>query len=57
MPTWAYTLTGRIVWKLLPVVLRRQLAAQRPRLAAAGVVLLVLIAGLALARGGRRAAE
>jgi hypothetical protein len=57
MPTWAYTLTGRIVWKLLPVVLRRQLAAQRPRLAAAGVVLLVLVAGVVLTRGDRRAAE
>ena len=57
MPTWAYTVTGRIVWKLLPVVVKRQLAANRPKLAAAGLVALVLVAGLILARSDRLAAE
>ena len=57
MPTWAYTLTGRIVWRLLPIFVKRQLAAQRPKLAAATVVAVVLVAGLILARSDRLAAE
>jgi hypothetical protein len=57
VPTWAYTLTGRIVWRLLPVVLRRQLSSQRPKLAAIAVVALVVVAGVLLARSDSKAAE
>jgi hypothetical protein len=57
MPNWAYTVTGRIVWKLLPVVLKRQFSSQRPKLVAAAMVALVLVAGLVLARSDRLAAE
>lgn len=45
-----YTILGWIVWQLGSRVAKRKMAQNRAKLGAAGVVVLVLIAGIAAAR-------
>jgi hypothetical protein len=46
-----YTVLGWLVWKIAKFVARRKLARSRRKLAALGVVALVVAAGFALASG------
>ena len=52
MGTKAYTVLGWLVWQVAQRVAKRKIAQNRMKLGAAGVVLLVLVAGLAAARSG-----
>jgi len=47
-----YTILGWIVWQIGSRVAKRKLAQNRAKVGAVGVVLLVLVAGLAAARAG-----
>ncbi len=50
MSSRGYTLLGWIVWQVGSRLLKRKLAANRGKLAAAGVVVLVIAGGAAAAR-------
>ena len=52
MSSKGYTVIGWIVWQVASRVAKRKLAQNRAKLGAAAVVLLVLVAGIAAARGG-----
>ena len=47
-----YNLLGRIVWMIGTRVARKKLAQNRAKVGALGVVLVVLLAGVAAARAG-----
>lgn len=47
-----YTILGWLVWQLGSRVAKRKMAQNRAKLGAAGVVLLVLLAGIAAAKAG-----
>ena len=47
-----YTFLGWIVWQLGSRVAKRKIAQNRVKIGAAGVVLLVLMAGVAAAKSG-----
>jgi hypothetical protein len=50
--TRSYTVLGWIVWQIASRVAKRKVAQNRVKLGAAGVVALVLVAGLAAAKSG-----
>jgi hypothetical protein len=50
--TRSYTVLGWIVWQIASRVARRKIQQNRVKLGAAGVVALVVIAGLAAAKSG-----
>jgi hypothetical protein len=50
VPDQGYELIGRVVWRLAPWVIRRQLAANRDKVVAAGVIVGVVVAGVIVAR-------
>jgi hypothetical protein len=50
--TKGYTVLGWVVWQVASRVAKRKIAQNRVKLGAAGVVLLVLVAGLAAAKSG-----
>jgi hypothetical protein len=50
--TRAYTVLGWIVWQIASRVAKRKIQQNRVKIGAAGVVLLVLMAGLAAAKSG-----
>ena len=52
MSTRSYTVLGWIVWQVASRVAKRKIAQNRVKLGAAGVVALVLVAGLAAAKSG-----
>jgi hypothetical protein len=52
MSTNGYTFLGWIVWQLGSRLAKRQIAQHRVKLGAAGVVVLVLMAGVAAAKSG-----
>jgi hypothetical protein len=52
MTSSGYTFIGWIVWQLGSRLMKRQLAENRVKLGAAGVVLLVLAGGVAAAKAG-----
>jgi hypothetical protein len=52
MSTRSYTVLGWIVWQIASRVAKRKIHQNRIKLGAAGVVALVLIAGLAAAKSG-----
>jgi sulfite exporter TauE/SafE len=52
MNSKSYTLLGWIVWQIGSRVAKRRMAQNRAKLGAAGVVALVLVAGLLAARSG-----
>jgi len=52
MTPTGYTFLGWIVWQLGSRLLKRQIAANRVKIGAAGVVVLVLAGGVAAARAG-----
>ncbi len=52
MSTKGYTVLGWVVWQIASRVAKRKIAQNRVKLGAAGVVVLVLVAGVAAARGG-----
>ena len=47
-----YTILGWLVWQLGSRVAKRKMAQNRAKLGAAGVVVLVLLAGIAAAKAG-----
>jgi hypothetical protein len=47
-----YTILGWLVWQIGSRVAKRKMAQNRVKLGAAGVVLLVLLAGIAAAKAG-----
>jgi hypothetical protein len=47
-----YTVLGWVVWQVASRVAKKKIEQNRVKLGAAGVVLLVLVAGAAAARGG-----
>lgn len=47
-----YTILGWLVWQLGSRVAKRKMAQNRVKLGAAGVVVLVLLAGIAAAKAG-----
>jgi hypothetical protein len=51
MSTRGYTVLGWIVWQVGSRVAKRKLSQNRVKVGAAGVVALVLVAGVAAARG------
>jgi hypothetical protein len=50
MNSKGYTVLGWLVWQIASLVAKRKIAQNRVKLGAAGVVLLVLVAGIAAAR-------
>ena len=52
MTTKGYTLLGWIVWQIASRVAKRKIQQNRVKIGAVGVVLLVLVAGLAAAKSG-----
>jgi hypothetical protein len=50
--TRSYTVLGWIVWQIASRVAKRKIQQNRVKLGAAGVVALVLVAGLAAAKSG-----
>jgi hypothetical protein len=50
--TRGYTVLGWAVWQIASRVAKRKIAQNRVKLGAAGVVVLVLVAGLAAAKSG-----
>jgi hypothetical protein len=50
MSTQGYTFLGWVVWQLGSRIMKRKIADNQVKLGAAGVVLLVLAAGVAAAR-------
>jgi hypothetical protein len=52
MSSKGYTVLGWIVWQIGSRVAKRKLAENRVKIGAAGVVLLVLLGGVAAARAG-----
>ena len=52
-----YTVLGWVVWQVASRVAKRKLAQNRTKLGAAGVVLLVLAAGVGAARAGSGSAD
>jgi hypothetical protein len=53
MSTKGYTLLGWIVWQIASRVAKKRIAENRVKIGAAGVVLLVLVGGVAAAKAGR----
>jgi hypothetical protein len=47
-----YTVLGWVVWKIATRVVKKKVAANRVKLGAAGVVVLVLVGGVAAAKSG-----
>jgi hypothetical protein len=52
MSSRGYTVLGWIVWQIASRVAKRKIAQNRVKLGAAGVVALVLIAGVVAAKAG-----
>ena len=52
MSTKGYTLLGWAVWRIGSRVAKKKIAQNRVKLGAAGVVLLVLVGGVAAAKSG-----
>ena len=52
MSTKGYTFLGWIVWQLGSRILKRQIADNQVKIGAAGVVVLVLLGGVAAAKAG-----
>jgi hypothetical protein len=52
MSSKGYTVLGWIVWQVASRVAKRKIAQNRVKLGAAGVVALVLVAGLLAAKSG-----
>ncbi|MEA2410037.1 MAG: hypothetical protein QOC77_598 [Thermoleophilaceae bacterium] len=52
MNTKGYTLLGWIVWRIGSRVAKKKVAQNRVKIGAAGVVLLVLLGGVAAAKAG-----
>ncbi|HEY0632029.1 MAG TPA: hypothetical protein VGC98_08230 [Thermoleophilaceae bacterium] len=52
MSTKGYTVIGWIVWQIGSRVAKKKIAQNRVKLGAAGVVVLVLLGGVAAARAG-----
>ena len=52
MSTRGYTVIGWVVWQIASRVAKRKIQQNRVKLGAAGVVVLVLVAGLAAAKSG-----
>lgn len=52
MSSRGYTVLGWIVWQIGSRVAKRKIAQNRVKIGAAGVVLLVLIGGVAAAKAG-----
>jgi hypothetical protein len=52
MSTRSYTVLGWIVWQIASRVAKRKIQQNRVKLGAAGIVALVLVAGLAAAKSG-----
>jgi hypothetical protein len=52
MSTTGYTVLGWIVWQIASRVAKKKIAQNRMKIGAAGVVLLVLLGGVAAARAG-----
>ena len=52
MSTRGYTVLGWVVWQIGSRVAKRKIAQNRAKLGAAGVVLIVVLAGIAAARAG-----
>lgn len=52
MTSKGYTALGWVVWQIGSRVAKRKLAQNRVKLGAAGAIVLVLVAGVAAARGG-----
>ena len=52
MSTRSYTVLGWVVWQIASRVAKRKIQQNRVKIGAAGVVALVLIAGLAAAKSG-----
>jgi hypothetical protein len=52
MSTKGYTVIGWIVWQIGSRVAKKKIAQNRVKLGAAGVVLLVLLGGVAAAKAG-----
>jgi len=50
--TRGYTVLGWVVWQIASRVAKRKIQKSRVKLGAAGVVALVLVAGLAAAKSG-----
>jgi hypothetical protein len=51
MKNRVYTLLGFVAWEGIKLVLRRKVGQNRVKIGAAATVLLVLIGGLAIAKG------
>jgi hypothetical protein len=52
MSTRGYTVIGWVVWQIGSRVAKKKIAQNRVKLGAAGVVVLVLLGGVAAARAG-----
>jgi hypothetical protein len=52
MSTSGYTFLGWVVWQLGSRLMKRQIAQNRVKIGAAGVVVLVLLGGVAAAKAG-----
>jgi hypothetical protein len=52
MSTKGYTVLGWIVWQIGSRVAKKKIAQNRVKIGAAGVVLLVLLGGIAAAKAG-----
>jgi hypothetical protein len=52
MSSRGYTVLGWLVWQVGSRVAKRKIAQNRGKIGAAGVILLVLVAGIAAARAG-----
>ena len=52
MNSKGYTVLGWVVWQIASRVAKRKIQQNRVKLGAAGVVVLVLVAGLAAAKSG-----
>jgi hypothetical protein len=49
VPRQGYELVGRLVLRLAPWIIRRQIAANREKLVAGGLILGVVVAGIVIA--------
>ena len=52
MSSKRYTVLGWVVWQVASRVMKKKLAENRVKLGAAGVVVLVLVGGVAAAKAG-----
>jgi hypothetical protein len=52
MSSKRYTVLGWVVWQIASRVMKKKIAQNRVKLGAAGVVMLVLLGGVAAARAG-----